>query len=387
MTTDERHPFTFADASPAVDRSHDSYGIMQYVNSDGKIDAAHDGAVAAAAQRCALVRGAYKVLAVGDSYDELCARARECRDGLLEALRHDENTNVSWCVRSRYYGPTQDGTMPRFGISHRSSPNRERKAVMAMKPFLETFHGPVRLEDPVCALYVFEGLEGAGKILARKLAAGAPCRVIAPNTRRCITETPLCPVAAYIMCNLARVKEGDRVLDPFSGSCSTLLASAMIGGPDCWTVGIDIAGEDVVDRNNILADFASRGLTAPVALVNGDCTDADVRAVARAAVRGAPFDAILADPPYGRRERLLSGAAPPLVRLTEGLAADRCARTPLLKPGGRLVAFVPIKQGENVEDGLLSRECLDAAGLRLLSVTEQPLSRTLSRWLAVYECT
>jgi tRNA G10 N-methylase Trm11 len=185
------------------------------------------------------------------------------------------------------------------------------------------------------------------------------------------------------MCNLGRVKEGDRVMDPYSGSCSTLLASAMIA-PTSQSVGIEIAGDDVVNRERIYEDFESRGLRSPVQLIHGDCTDDVIRNIALNAVGKQAFDVILADPPYGRREKASKNQKPPLVQLIECMGADLQRGEPLLRRGGRLVAFVPTNEGEDVNDGLPSQADLDKAGLEMTSLTEQPLSETLSRWLAVF---
>ena len=59
---------------------------------------------------------------------------------------------------------------------------------------------------------------------------------------------------------------------------------------------------------------------------------------------------------------------------------------PLLRRGGRLVAFVPTNEGEDVKSDLPSQADLDKAVLEMTSLTEQPLSETLSRRLAVFYC-
>lgn len=123
---------------------------------------------------------------------------------------------------------------------------------------------------------------------------------IAPNTRTCKTNTPLEPIAAFLLCNVAQIQSngscndndsnnmlprssgsgtGDsanlsgssKVIDPFCGSGASLLAAALIV-PDCTTVGIDIASKEWISRDDIIQDFTCRKLNPPVALLVGDST-------------------------------------------------------------------------------------------------------------------
>jgi tRNA G10 N-methylase Trm11 len=272
----------------------------------------------------------------------------------------------------------------KFGVSKRSSMKKERQAVDGMEKLLRNFCGPVKLKDPDCALYVFRGLSGANMMLVQKVASGASAQFIAPKTRICITTTPLCPLSSFIMCNVGRVKEGDRVLDPYSGSCSTLLACAIIS-PTIQTVGIDLAYDKVINRDAVMSDFESRELMPPLGLINGDCTERHIRVQARNAVGGQAFDLIVADPPYGRREKISKDTKSPLQQLIDCIRKDYESKTPLLRKGGRLVVFVPVSREENIENILPPKSELALSRLKLMSQTEQPLSQTLSRWLLVYE--
>ena len=386
----DANDIAFADATPTVDELDDLYGAMQYVfakNTHTQIDISEDQLVQAT-RRSSLVRETYSVIAVGDTYEALANNALMGNDKVIsDMIRRGNNTkSLSWCVRLRQYAiDMDDHKNARFGVSKRSSMKKEREAIAELKPLLEKFTGTVELRNPECALYVFEGLNHANKVLVRKLESGASTQSISPKSRRCVTRTPLCPLASFIMCNLGRVKEGDRVIDPYSGSCSTLLASAMIA-PTSQSVGIEIAGDDVVNRERIYEDFESRGLRSPVQLIHGDCTDGVIRNIALNAVGKQAFDVILADPPYGRREKASKNQKPPLVQLIECMGTDLQRGEPLLRRGGRLVAFVPTNEGEDVKSGLPSQSDLDKAGLEMTSLTEQPLSETLSRWLAVFYC-
>ena len=74
------------------------------------------------------------------------------------------------------------------------------------------------------------------------------------------------------------------------------------------TVGISISTDEAVPRSHILEDFKSRGLSEPVALLEGDAIDEMVRDNAIEAIDGQAFDVIITDPPYGIREAI-SGAS------------------------------------------------------------------------------
>lgn len=427
----------FNDATPTVNKTDDLYGAMQYIhtNSKGNESLSKETMIEVIRRSC-LVRDVYEIIAIGDTYQDLASNALQRLKGielnmnadsdpssyslsLLSQAREDES-NVSWCVRSRQYGLEDSVDIKKatqYGKNKTSSMTREKEVIISMGELLQTFKGPVRLQNPECALYVFEGLKNYNEtaatddtfvnfeqiILALKMGPNPSKKTgkskkksdfqlqastIAPKTRVCITRTPLCPLAAFIMCNLARLKEGHRVLDPFAGSCTTLLAAAMIA-PSCESVGIEISSNDIVDRDDIMTDFKSRKLSPPKALIQGDCTVEAVRDQARSLIDGDSFDIILSDPPYGRREsksRSQEDDTAPLVQLVQCMAHDLGNDKRLLKKGGKLVVFVPISIGERLEDGLPNTDQLEAAGLQLFSVTEQPLSETLSRWLAVYNC-
>jgi tRNA G10 N-methylase Trm11 len=215
--------------------------------------------------------------------------------------------------------------------------------------------------------------------------------IIAPATRICLTNTPLEPIAAFALCNVARIRDYDRVLDPYAGSCATLLAAAMIA-PKCRTVGIEIAHNGLVNRDDILQDFDSRNLTSPARLIHGDSTDPDIREAAKIVVGMSPFDAIVADPPYGIRESSNYNEMSPLEELFASIANDRedaeaLVGCRLLKRGGRLVAFVPVTDEQTLAENLPNQELVEKAGLEFEVSREQILNEKLSRWLVSFICT
>ena len=190
------------------------------------------------------------------------------------------------------------------------------------------------------------------------------------------------PIAAFVLCNIARIKNYDKVLDMYAGSCATLLAAAMIA-PDCESVGVEIAHNGYVNRTNIILDFTSRSLKEPNELILGDSTDLVVREAAKAAVNNESFDIIIADPPYGIRESVGYNENSPLEEMFAAIAFDRSDKR-LLKLGGRLVAFVPVTDEQVFTEMLPSQELTEKAGLKFEDSREQPLNTKLSRWLVSY---
>ena len=112
--------------------------------------------------------------------------------------------------------------------------------------------------------------------------------------------------------------------------------------------------------------------------------------------RGDSFDTIITDPPYGIREAMSSEEdnalesveyESPLTKLFYAMGKDRTNGTPLLKSGGRLVAFIPVREGETLEDCMPDLKAREAAGLVMEGEgKEQVLSDILSRWLVSFVC-
>jgi Putative RNA methylase family UPF0020 len=355
---------------------------------------------ALAAQRCSLIHALYEVVAETSSehgYSGLAETALQnqaLRDMWVDS--DGANSFATWCVRVRHYGDNSNGAKERRYGARARSLTMEREALQALSPLLIKLGGKVDLDRPDCKIYVFDGLRhsqsapgsfGEAKVLARRIAKGAKTSSINPNTRICVTNTPLCPVAAFIMGNVAGIRAGSSALDPYCGSGGTLLAASMLSNSSS-TVGIEIAHNGIVNRDDINKDFLVRGLTQPLALILGDSSDCRVRALARQANGGKPFDCIITDPPYGIRESTGGPQRRPIDDLLQMIIDDREAGTPILRHGGRLVAFLPHQtEDESVDDILPMSEQVLAAGLCLDVIREQPLNDLLSRWLVSYVCT
>lgn len=354
---------------------------MQYVTI---ADHVPRQALIEAIDRCSLAHALYEVVAEGETYNEIYEET--VRNGGLDDLKRGQaNGDATWCLRARQYGEISGSEKEKRSGARARSITLEREVLQALEPLLLEFGGKVHLDQPDCKIYAFDGLSCSQKVLARQIAAGPRTSIINPNTRICITNTPLCPLAAFSLCNVAGIRAGSTILDPYAGSCAVFLAAAMIE-PTCKTVGIEISHNGDVNRDDIRKDFSTRDLVEPVALLKGDCTNVTMRDSARSYIGNEAFDMIITDPPYGIRECKSYNELSPIEELFQSIKNDRDAGKRLLKKGGRLVVFVPVNEEETLEGVLPSPEEMEEAGLRCEVVREQPLNEKLSRWLVSFLC-
>lgn len=166
---------------------------------------------------------------------------------------------------------------------------------------------------PSGALWFAEeaGRAGAGELRARRMPK-------MPFQRPVSLAPPLARAAA----NLAAVRPGDRVVDPFLGTGALLLEAGLLGAR--------VSG---VDRSDAMVRGALRNLAAfgvePERLAVADAAEAfDPPG-------GGAWDAVLTDPPYGRASG--SAGEPPADLVARVLPrwAER------VRPGGRLVVILP----------------------------------------------
>lgn len=126
------------------------------------------------------------------------------------------------------------------------------------------------------------------------------------KTRLYLGPTSLDHGLAFILANMAQVKKGDFVLDPFVGTGSILLAMSHFGA-QCWGTDIDVR----VLRGDMYAGHVSRSTKTDLfsnfdqyKLSRPELIRLDNHAFARhysdCTLRGF-FNAIVTDPPYGIR--------------------------------------------------------------------------------------
>ena len=288
---------------------------------------------AAAAKRCSTLRDGYLVLGSGDSFSTAANNAAANSLHLFTPL---ELTTASWSLRCRDYRGRKFGKQ----LASPLKSGVEREAIISSSNFTSFLQGPVKLKDPSLPIFSFilpsppSSSEPPTYLLLLKFCTGfSNLRNYDPNTRLCVTSTPLEPIAAFTMANAGLVHNGSAVLDLYAGSATSLLASAALA-PECKTVGIERDGDWLVNFTKVSEDFISRNLPPPT-MVRGDSRDPTVRGQALAALPGSEgFDVILADPPYGKRERK-DDDSEPLLEIFRAITKHRIEGRRLLKEGGR----------------------------------------------------
>lgn len=143
-----------------------------------------------------------------------------------------------------------------------------------------------------------------------------------PRKRPFTHPSNLTPQLALCMLNMARMREGQIVLDPFCGVGSTLIECHLLGGRP---IGIDIAEKMV---RGSLRNLRWAG-TTQLGLIIGDARHLPVRKV----------DAIVTDPPYGRLSSTHGE------RAEELFSALLSGASEILQRNGFLVTLSPLNIG------------------------------------------
>ncbi len=105
-----------------------------------------------------------------------------------------------------------------------------------------------------------------------------------PHKRPCFHPTSIDPKIARVLVNLARIKKGDTILDPFCGTGGILIEAALIG---MITLGCDISEEMVEGCIKNMRNYNLDCKIIKCDAMNIDRIDDEL-------------DAIITDPPYGR---------------------------------------------------------------------------------------
>eukprot|EP01063_Lacrimia_lanifica_P020583 TRINITY_DN27884_c0_g1_i1.p1 TRINITY_DN27884_c0_g1~~TRINITY_DN27884_c0_g1_i1.p1 ORF type:complete len:576 (+),score=198.21 TRINITY_DN27884_c0_g1_i1:76-1728(+) len=280
--------------------------------------------------------------------------------------------------------------------------------------------GKIEMTDPEATFYLIEdrGLPTtASKALppltrvyfARLLGVGArkDFDAYSLKTRAYIGTTTMVPELCMLMANIACVKKNSLVWDPFCGTGSTLVSSAHYGA-HCF--GSDLDGRALGNSESGIQSNCKQYSFQPFELARTDLS----KLPWRVGLHGF-LDAIISDPPYGRREPRKKIDEERQTRLgeiietmTEEEKAARLERihtkeyipppkteysmahlltdlvnaaAKLLRVGGRLVYWHPTTANYN------RSELPTHPALRLLSDIGQSVTIKLKRRLVVFEKT
>lgn len=130
------------------------------------------------------------------------------------------------------------------------------------------------------------------------------------------------PKLGRVAVNLAAVRPGDHVIDPFVGTGALLVEAALVGGR---VSGVD---RDAAMIRGAIQNFAHLGLEF-ASLRVGDAEEAARQ------YRGEPLDALVTDPPYGRSSGSAGEVPEELLQRTLPRWGER------IRPGGRMVVVLP----------------------------------------------
>ncbi|ESO02281.1 hypothetical protein HELRODRAFT_132449, partial [Helobdella robusta] len=222
------------------------------------------------------------------------------------------------------------------------------------------------------------------------------------SSRKFIGNTSMDPTLSMIMANMAHVREGSLVYDPFVGTGSLLVSCAHFGG---HVMGSDIdyniitgvgkssrAGQKYRCREeSIRNNLKQYGLEARY--IDAFIADASLHDKLWKFSKKGLFDAIITDPPYGIREPTtklgfkkepIDDMKPEIeenhipckknYNLNEILCDLLCFAAKYLVEGGRLVYWMPIYRNDYSDLNIPQHE-----RLRLVSNCEQVLNNRVSR--------
>jgi putative methyltransferase (TIGR01177 family) len=183
--------------------------------------------------------------------------------------------------------------------------------------------GRIDLERPLRRFFLAE-TPGGGLLVAEEVAAVDRAPFAERRMARLPFQRPvsLSPRLARVAANLAGIRPGDRVVDPFVGTGALALEAALLGAR---VTGVDRDPEMV---RGAIRNFAHFGQSFEALWVEDAGAAADDAAAGR-------FDALVTDPPYGRASGSGGEPAAALVARVIPRWADR------VRPDGRLVVLAP----------------------------------------------
>ncbi|GFQ68820.1 hypothetical protein TNCT_8091 [Trichonephila clavata] len=275
------------------------------------------------------------------------------------------------------------------------------------------FEGPIKLNNPDHSFVLME-YYGTDRNFApespynvffgRWIADGQRyvCQKINLKTRKFIGNTTMDPLLSLVMANMAEIKSGDIVLDPFVGTGGLLVAAAHFGG---YVLGTDIDYLMLHGKDKSSRLYRKRRAPGECILTNMKQYGYESRyldvIVSDAALPlwrcHSFFDAIITDPPYGIRESTERIGSEKDYKIPEHLALDHIPSkvsyslqqiiedlldfsSIYLKLHGRLVFWMPCFNADFDKKQLPQHPCLE-----LLSYCKQALSCHSSRYLITME--
>lgn len=256
------------------------------------------------------------------------------------------------------------------------------------------FEGKIRIKDPEVVFAVLERYHVTGKEKAvepeylwfgRQVQLSARCEGVVGKydlkKRKYIGNTSLEAELSLVCCNIAQVRPGKFIYDPFTGTGSLLVAGACFGA---YPMGTDIDPRSIRGKGancNLKTNFRQYGTASQF-------VDTWVMDFTKNALRNdLIIDTIVCDPPYGVREGIkVCGAKSPekaagreahivdgelgysrrdfiapkkpyeLANLLEDLLNFAAAKLPT---GGRLAFWMPTANEDFYEHEILQHERLE----------------------------
>ncbi|ORM39686.1 tRNA (guanine(10)-N2)-methyltransferase -like protein [Babesia sp. Xinjiang] len=337
--------------------------------------------------RSVLIKGIIDVWTEGKTYEEILNQIREKYEHLVQ----QKLLGKTWCTKYNCFNGKND----------------QNRLVEILEGMAEIFDraGKVDIKNPETKIAIIESYAGFTSKDLRTIYFGHYIRDrgdigywwdrYSLSRRPILAPTTLENMLAFIMTNLAMVKKGSVVLDPFVGSAGSLISATHFGavclGSDIdmrilqgWAMAHHNRNLPPSDLNkNAYTNFIFYGLPIPDMLrFDNRCTV--WKSMDESSYKGKEWiDAIIADPPYGIRasaknRRLLNdGAGDGVVDcLIETLL--RIAET-MLVPRGRLVFLLPSRNDRMAE----TLQMVHRSKLHLRHVGLQTLTGGASRFVVV----
>ncbi len=348
-------------------------------------------AASALVSRCALVRLVVELW--GEGAEDVHAAATEAVSAPAYLRDHCFQPGVSFSLEVCSTGRK----------IHENEANALRRAVAWALPF----QGPVNLSAPDNVVVLFEVIDGVKQKQRGEEEDGATCnsnawrwylglkininRELAPRVKctdrqKCtaavsgykLSHITRLPMRAYlgptsmnaqlsvIMSNMAQVKCGSIVLDPFVGTGSILVPASAFGAV-CIGMDIDARILSGKDGKNISSNFKQYDTRQPE-ILKGDM------GCYRNQWRDNAFDAVICDPPYGDRasaKHIGLNAVNRTYELSDIMCdiLDMSAR--ILRIGGRLVYLLPSSWDLDPLREVPGHPCLDLVAISTQGLTFQ----------------